>query len=260
MDYLKSIFKDQIIKLFSKRKHNIYPYIYNLDEPSLHSSDIKFVINNPIEAFRICQWGGERDYVLSMLNSLKKDDIFLDIGSSVGLISVLAAKILDDGIVISIEPEPENAKSLVNNYSINSLVNFKILQIAVGDIRTKMDLFSSGSNSFSPSLKQVNGINRTITVCVDTVDNLIDRNLIPIPTVIKIDIEGAEMMALKGMGNLLNSNNRPRLIYLEIHPGFLSEFNTNTNEILNFVELANYKVIERINRDDQILCKLILFP
>lgn len=230
----------------------LYPYLF-LEK----KEGVEFNINNSIEEFRLRNWGGERDYVENMLKELAEDDILFDIGSSVGLISVLAAKKLTKGKVISFEPDPENAQKLKKNYQVNKLNNFSIQQLAVGENAGSMELYTAGSNAFSPSLKKVNGIDNSIIVKIDSIDNLIKKNEIPYPTVVKIDIEGAEMMALKGMKKLLESDKSPRLLFIELHPDFLTSFGTSTEEIYNFLSQLNYTIVEDIVREKQILCKLI---
>lgn len=253
---------DIIIKILKKIKYLLlqkgnktsqtYPYLF-FEE----SNNIKFNINNPIEEFRLKHWGGEKEYVQKMLNDLTEDDILYDIGSSVGLISILAAKKLAKGKVISFEPDPENASKLEANYNINNLTNFSVQSLAVGEDTGMMELYTAGSNAFSPSLKKVNGIDTSIKVKIESVDNLIERKEIPYPTVVKIDIEGAEMMALKGMEKLLNAKEKPRLLFIELHPDFLPSFRTSTEEIFSFLANLNYTIVENIVREKQILCKLV---
>ncbi|MBS1736490.1 MAG: FkbM family methyltransferase [Bacteroidetes bacterium] len=249
--------KKIIVKLFGFNKETNTPvskYPYQYSEPQF---GISFNINNPIEEFRLKNWGGEKEYVLNLLNSLKVDDIFFDIGASVGLISVLAADRLKKGKVISFEPDPENLLRLKNNYDLNLLTNYGIQSLAVGDEEGYMNLYTAGANAFSPSLQKVNGIDSFISVKVETIDNLLKANLVPYPTVIKIDIEGAEMMALKGMKNLLCDKNAPRIIFLEIHPEFLPKFGTNEEAIFIFLEEFDYQFEEKNIRDKQVLVKLV---
>lgn len=227
-----------------------YPYNYFQKE-----ANVNFEINNSIEEFRLKDWGGEKGYVQEMVRKLNSNDTFLDIGASVGLISVIAAKKLDAGQVISIEPDPENKRCLEKNYKINNLKNFRIVQIAAGDKKDTLTLYTAGSNGFSPSLQKVNGIDTTIEVNLDSIDNLIKENLIPSPNVVKIDIEGAEFMALKGMAILLKSQNKPRLIFVELHPLFLPSFGSSVDEILAYMQQYDYSLVERIDRDAQVLCE-----
>jgi FkbM family methyltransferase len=256
---IKKIIKKIVSKIFktktseqTPKEETRFPYLFHQIE-----NDVCFNINNHIEEFRLKDWGGELEYVSNMISKLKNNDIFLDVGSSVGLISIIASKHLTEGKVISIEPDPENKQKLQENYKINNLMNYSILQIAVGDTIDKLLLYTSGSNGYSPSLQKVNGIESTIEVDVNTIDNLLESNLIDLPTVVKIDIEGAEFMALKGMEKLLNSIYKPRLIFVEIHPEFLPAFNTNVEEIMSYMNNFNYKLSENIIREKQILCEFI---
>ncbi|MFQ5447047.1 MAG: FkbM family methyltransferase, partial [Saprospiraceae bacterium] len=100
------------------------------------------------------------------------------------------------------------------------------------------------------------GIQSSIKAKIITIDGLLETQEIPLPDVMKIDIEGAEMLALKGMSHLLSSPDRPRLIVLEIHPKFLPAFDTNVTEIFRFVLDKNYQIDWMESRSDQILCRL----
>ncbi len=244
---LKNIISNSNTTLIEKS----YPYTHFEVEQNL-----KFVINNSIEEFRLKDWGGEKEYVLQMVNELRPNDIFYDIGSSVGLVSINAAKKLTNGKVYSFEPDPENILRLTENYKVNNLKNFSIQKMAVGDQYGKMKLYTSGSNGYSPSLQKVNGIENYIEVEVQSIDDLIDSNAIEKPNVIKIDIEGAEMIAIKGMKRLLESDKRPRTLFVELHPDFLPSFSTTTEEIFEYLSQFNYTIAESINREKQILCKL----
>lgn len=246
------IFNRILRKIYSRlRKGSRFPYKWKNPE-----YETIFRINNSIEEFRLKAWGGEKEYVIGMMNELRIDDIFFDIGSSVGLNSILAAKRLKYGQVISFEPDPENTVRLKENYSLNKLTNFKILPIAIGSAKDKMRLYTQGSNGFSPSLRKVNGIESFIEVQVDSIDDLISRGEVPVPTVVKIDIEGAEFEALKGMKNLLDQANRPRLLFIEIHPDFIPSFGTSVEEIMLYLNAFKYRITENVQRDKQVLVKL----
>lgn len=235
-----------------------FPYTHVFNVPSITKHPIEFLINNPIEEYRLVNWGDEKEYVMSMIECVGEDDIFMDIGSSVGLVSILAALKASKGNVISIEPDPENFKCLKENYKRNNITDFIALQLAVGSEKSSMKLYSKGSNDLSPSLRKVNGINETIRIQVESVDNLIKSGAIPFPTIVKIDIEGAEMMALQGMKETLKSKQKPRILFIEIHPNFLPSFNTSSAEVKDLLADLDYKIVNYTERDEQILCKLEL--
>jgi FkbM family methyltransferase len=251
-----------VLKKFFVRNKQIknqkYPYVYSIREFSITDRNIKFNINNKIEEFRLRHWGHEKEYVLKVINEIRENDVFLDIGSSVGLFSLLAAYKANSGKVVSIEPDNENLAALIQNYKINRKNNFIVCNIAAGAEKGEMSLFTNGSNDYSPSLKPVNGISNFVKIKVDSIDNLISDDIIPIPNLVKIDIEGAEFIALQGMKSLLTSVNRPRIIFVAIHPEFLEAFGTSTNEILTYMDSCGYYAVEQIEREKQILCEFVL--
>jgi len=59
---------------------------------------------------------------------------------------------------------------------------------------------------------------------------------------VKIDVEGAEMMVLGGMTSTL-TRFRPRLI-IEIHPKKLESFGAKPTEVVGFIEGLGYRVAE----------------
>lgn len=248
----------KVLGLEKKPQSFKYPYLVEYKKEK-----VQFEVNNHIERFRLKDFGGEEDFVRMLVGSLKRSDVFFDIGASVGLISVFAARklkhpILPAGKVVSFEPDPENALRLRKNLEINRLKNCRVEQMAVSSEEGELTLYSDGSNANSPSLEQVNGIERGITVPAKTIDSLVESGILPYPTVVKIDIEGAEMLALQGMKALLGSGKRPRLIFVEIHPDFLPSFGTDSESIIQFIEGFGYNKSEAVERENQLLCTFSL--
>jgi FkbM family methyltransferase len=244
-----------MMKKFLKKMLNNFRYPYICAHPALvNGKPIRFHINNPVEKFRLQKLGGEKEQLQDFLAQLKEDDVLYDIGASVGAWSIPAAMKLPKGTVISFEPDPENQDRLENNFRLNRLENFRILPVAVGDKPGEMELFTAGAYAASPSLRPVNNISTSIKVKIETIDALLTEGKIPRPTVVKIDIEGAEMMAIKGMANLLASAHKPRVLELELHPKFLPSFGTNLTEIFQFLMDKGYLLSSLTSRDDQVIC------
>jgi FkbM family methyltransferase len=238
-------------------KYRSYPFIHTHRDFIVDKKPVRFHIKNPVERFRLQKWGWEKDLIVDLLAVLKPDDVLYDIGASVGALSIPSAQKVKLGKVISFEPDPENVASLRGNYELNDIKNYQIMECAVGEEEGELELFTAGSNGFSPSLRKVNGISTSLKVPIKTIDGLLADKSIPPPTVVKIDIEGAEMMCFKGMAKLLSGPNKPRLIIFEIHPDFLPAFNTSVTEILRFVLDKNYQIERLETRAHQILCKII---
>lgn len=245
--------KKYIIRYLSKiiQIDKKYPYVF---KNKLYKVD--FFICNPVEEFRIKNWGGEKEYVISLAETLAPEDIFYDIGSSIGLNSIIAAKKINKGKVISFEPDPENLDKLEKNYKLNKLTNYQIVNFAVGDAKNKLKLYTAGSNGFSPSLQKVNGIDSFIEVNVDSIDNLIKKGIIPLPDIVKVDVEGAELMVLRGMKNLLMGPVAPRKIFLELHSDFITAFGGSVSDVYSFFENIPYSYKNLYYRGPHTLIRL----
>ena len=80
---------------------------------------------------------------------------------------------------------------------------------------------------------------------MDTGDNIVRNNQAEPPTIIKIDIEGAELDAVRGMGEILQ--NHIRLFYIEVHSKLTDSKQTELKELLRSHGFA----VETIYREPQ---------
>ncbi|MEM7117716.1 MAG: FkbM family methyltransferase [Chloroflexota bacterium] len=217
---------------------------------------LQFVTQSPVERYRIAQYGEERDSLLYFLQQLHPDDVLFDIGASVGLYAAAAATQLTQGHLYAFEPDPETMDALKQNIALNKLSNVSFLPWAVSDEDGEITLFSDGVAGRAPTLakqSRPHAPEGTISVPKSTLDGAIARGELPVPTVLKMDIEGAEILALRGCKGLLNGRfqQRPRLIMLEIHPLFLPDFGATAEETKAILTDAGYTLIWELLRHDQ---------
>ena len=239
--------KEVLVRLWWFAKSWKYPYIYNL---KLEEKESYFFINSPIEEFRIKDWGGEKHFVRYLINILKKNEVFFDIGASVGFISVLAALKLENGTVFSFEPDRKIVNRLKKNIKLNKLKNLKVFPIALGEGKGIVRLYTEGSDANSPSIRPVQGFKKFVRVSINTVDELIIKGHVTAPTSVKIDVEGAEMLVLRGMSRLLSSKKKPKNIFIEVHQDFLRQFDSDKDEVLAFLREREYKPLLKIERSN----------
>lgn len=247
MELIEFLFRKKRLKrLFNKkslpRKIKIKEYLPN---------GCLFEISLPIEVFRIEQYGNEKEFTRMILKELTEDDIFYDIGASVGLVSIHAAKICK--LVFAFEPDPSIRLRLERNVQLNSYDNLKLVEWAVSNIQDEVDLFSDGIEGLSPSICE-NSERSSIRVHCDTIDNALQRGEIIAPDVIKMDIEGDEVLALDGMKELLNSLSSPRTLFIEIHPENLMTLNSSAKDVIDFLKKFYYKLDFKEQRNNQIHC------
>lgn len=209
----------------------------------------KFEISLPIETFRIEKYGNEEDFTRLILKELKVTDVFYDIGASVGLVSINAAKKCK--IVYAFEPDPSVRSRLERNSQLNFYENLNIINWAVSNVRGEVNLFSDGVEGYSASLVEI-GKRDSVKVNCDKIDSAIKRGDISIPDVVKMDIEGAEILALQGMRETLNSISCPRVLFVEIHPDYLKKFNSSEKGVLDLLKSYGYKREYLVWRSNQV--------
>jgi FkbM family methyltransferase len=144
-----------------------------------------------------------------VVNNLKKGQTFLDIGAQVGYFTILASQL--GAKVIAFEPSAENRKFLLENIKANSCNDVVVGEEALSNFHGTAYLYKGktpGENSLEKNYH--NGGEEKEIVKIIKYDEL---NL-PIPDMIKMDIEGAEMKALQGMQTILNTT-KPITLILE---------------------------------------------
>jgi FkbM family methyltransferase len=216
--------------------------------------------------FDMLSW--PREEILSPHLVMKNNETFVDVGANVGKYSLTIANDYKDKSVnvIAIEAQPENYKALCRNIEVNDFKNkINAINKAVSDhkgnvtmyeyleygYRTRFETFtivdkvegmptektmassaaaaaSSSLSSSSPSPDRI----PTIQVEADTLDNILSETGTKKVDVMKIDIEGAEVMALKGATNTLK---QLRKIIVEIH-------NYNFEPVRQILERYNFKL------------------
>jgi FkbM family methyltransferase len=165
---------------------------------------------------------------------------FLDIGANVGLYTLIAARRVGPcGRVLAIEPTPETAKLLELTTTINGIDKNVTIQVcAAGQKPAKRELFiakTSGHNSLYPLHKS----NRTITVDVVPVDDLVRTG--SRWDLAKIDVEGAELDVLLGMGRVLEENPEMPII-VEFDPSHLARAGWAAVDWFAQIERLGFKV------------------
>jgi FkbM family methyltransferase len=132
---------------------------------------------------------------------------FVDAGANIGYFSLLASTLVaETGRVLAVEPYPYNIKMLQANIGLNGRSNIEILPYALADRRGLVTYDDSAGNSGNV-LSLDADLERLLGSCVVYAVRL-DEVLPPTTRldVIKMDIEGAEHLALKGMSGLLREH------------------------------------------------------
>lgn len=213
------------------------------------SSGVRFEVSNVVEHFRVVEHGGETEYTAAMLRNLRNDDVLFDVGANIGMVALHAAKICR---TVAFEPDPSFRHRLEVNAALNTDRSFALEPIAISDADASVDLFTDGDDGNSPSLVHQRGESGRVTVSARSLDSIVAERRLPHPTVVKLDIEGAEILALRGAKGLLSSENRPRTLFVEVHDTFLPGFGSSAKEVHSLLEDLGYtNVAYRADRNGQ---------
>lgn len=175
-----------------------------------------------------------------MIRYLREEDSFLDIGANIGIYSIIAASKINSGSIYSFEALPENYARLQENIKLNRFQQVHAYPIAISDNKGTVAL-NIGEGDSLPFISNSHTTN-TISVATETLDNLLDNQDISQLTLAKIDIEGAELLALKGAANLLEKQ-RPIVWIMEINYT-VNHFNYSQQDVVDFLESYDYFLYE----------------
>lgn len=130
----------------------------------------------------------------------KSGDVVIDIGAGIGAETYYFSKIVGpQGRVISIEAQPQTYLCLNKFCQYNKLDNVVLLNAAVSDVQSQV-LIGTGENHISNSI-----MNSISGVMVDAVplDSIVEKYALTEIDFIKMNIEGAEKLAILGMSKTL---------------------------------------------------------
>jgi len=213
-------------RVYKKRLHNSF---YMLLNPTEHIQQQLF-------------WYGYYEKELGDLlkKMLRSNDVFIDIGANIGYFSLLSASISPSVKVISFEPVKDLFEKMNENFSINDNKNIVAINVAVGEMNEQRELYLSAPDNLGMSsfYQPENYSGRNEKVEVIAFDDWFKTSGLTKIDLIKLDIEGNELAALKGMSAVLE-NQKPALI-VEINPETLSQFGLKPLDILNYLNQFNF--------------------
>ena len=144
---------------------------------------------------------------------LRPGDTVLEIGGGIGLIGLLAAKMVAPGKVVSYEANAALEPILRANYALNPVAPELRMKAVTADGNPVT--FHVSDNVVSSSLVDRDMATREVSVASDALDDVL-RELVP--NVLVMDVEGAEIDLLKAadLSGL-------RALVVELHPHIVGE-------------------------------------
>jgi FkbM family methyltransferase len=181
-------------------------------------------------------------------SELRPNDVFYDIGANIGLFTVYAACRLErPGVVYAFEPYVPSFSSLLRNIKLNGIgdrvhamscalhakdgffpFNYRVLTPGASDSQLGSTR-TAKQKKFKPEAVELKQGVR--------VDVLLREGVIAPPNLVKIDVDGNELLILRGMEGLLRGRRAPRSIQVEVNPRY--------PELLDYLEGTGYQLAER---------------
>lgn len=141
----------------------------------------------------------------------------------------------------------QNVASLQQTISKNGVTNIVVNQIAVGGSKGELTLYvgankqlgCSGWASVVPAQER----SQRISVDVITIDEYVRARGIDRVRLVKLDIEGHEGDALRGMKELLSQPNAPDLL-LEVNPYLLNKLRVDSTYLTSYLARQGYSLFQ----------------
>ena len=169
---------------------------------------------------------------------IKPGDHILDIGSNIGFYArVLSSLTGNTGRVYCFEPDSTNFSHLQKN--TKSLENVSLFNKAVSDKTDIIKVYKSKLLNVDHRTYPVNNYDSVEETGAVSIDNLLEQKIIAKADLIKIDIQGYELTAFKGMTALLRSSKYLKII-AEYWPHGFKRAGTSAIEFYDFFDGIGY--------------------
>ena len=152
-----------------------------------------------------------------LIELAKKKKYVFDIGAHIGLTCLPLANVMDgSGKIYAFEPGSCNLYFLKKHLEANSVENVLVIEKLVGDRNGVNANFYEGDDvSGMNSMAKEPTLNRKKQVEMTTIDDFSVESGV-VPEIIKIDVEGAELLVLNGAVEVLTKHSP--VIFLSVHP------------------------------------------
>ena len=165
---------------------------------------------------------------------MRDSDICFDVGGNGGYFSMLLARLAPLGAIHVFEPIPLNAALIAANRELNGFPHIFISNCVLGDEAQTLNLTVSADSAYS----SLHDVGRSLAVAtiparMITLDEYVKQHSIPHIDVLKIDVEGAEVLVIEGAAQHLSDVQRaPRVVLMELYQENMVSFGTSVEQAL----------------------------
>jgi len=184
----------------------------------------------------------EESTTLHFYNGLRAGDTVLDVGANIGQYAVLAAtRVGPGGTVFAVEPGMTARAVLERNVALNGLGNVRVFPVAAWDSDTTLylDAGRPGNCGSAEVSRDWSAAPAAVPVPARRLGPLLRAAGGTRIDVLKIDIEGAELPALRGLEDVFRTE-PPRAVYCELLGGH-DRFGETAHDLIGFFDRFGYR-------------------
>jgi FkbM family methyltransferase len=172
---------------------------------------------------------------------LKPGMTAVDLGALFGYYTFIFAKLVgENGRVYSFEPVWENYRRIENGIKKNGFHNITFIPKAVSDENGIASFFLAAKDAGVHSLYEVQGGGEWQEVATGRLDDILAEHITPIDF-IKMDIEGAELKALRGMPRIIRENPNLKMA-VELHRNIDKLPDTSMRQLLGELRSHGFRI------------------
>jgi FkbM family methyltransferase len=170
---------------------------------------------------------------------LREGDTYIDVGANIGHLLVEAGLAVGPvGHVYAFEPHPRICQYLLENCKLNDLNNVSVAQSAVSDSNRWVSFSDSNTDDQNKVLTETSKDRAINTIAVRLEPYINEQQSV---RVLKIDVEGYEIYALKGCGTALT---RVEFLLFEVWDGHLKRNDVEYKDIHNLLDEMGFLIFQ----------------
>jgi FkbM family methyltransferase len=156
----------------------------------------------------------EPDTLAAILAHLKPGGVYLDVGANIGALALPVAALRPDSQVVCVEADPDIAAMLRRNVAENGRPNVTTIECVAGaETDFAVPFYRAPDHKFGMGSIGAQFSASPITIPQRSLDNILDELGFREVDVVKLDIEGAELGALRGLARRLTDRCAPNVIF-----------------------------------------------
>jgi FkbM family methyltransferase len=262
ISYLFSTFMDKTKRFIKVKKMNSFQKRFAnttlIKQTKINNCHLLVSSNNSIGQQILALKQYEKANTNFLKKIIKKDWVCIDIGANIGYYTCLLAKMCPLGKIYAFEPSDIDFSLLSLNIYLNNFKNVHLNNLAIGN-KNGFNNFNITIDSGLSSLKDTKRgkVDKVKKVKIQTLDSYVLENQIDRVDFIKIDVEGAEMLILKGSRYCLEKL-KPNIIQIEICIKNLKAYKISGFSIINLLKKHNFTPYQLVNNRLSLYKELII--